>query len=139
MVDVNDQTFVDVGMALLRATAGLTVYPDANGVTPNAPTPPYVRVYANVERTPAQPGNPLSGESSTAMVRWYCTCVGGNEIAVRAVAALVRASLLDINPGIPGFSAGTIRQETSNPPRLDTDAGYQILYQTDVYYLRVYG
>jgi hypothetical protein len=133
--DLLDEQLVNAGLALLRADAGLTVYPDVNGETPDAPPPPYVRVYAYIERPVDAGENNLGGTSGSWTVRWIAHCVGANEIAARAVAMRVRAAWLDVRPTVAGRVCGLIRYDGSQPPRRDNDLGYQVLDQIEMYRL----
>lgn len=136
MADLVDFDLINAALLLLRADTGppaLVVYPDANGVTPPTPTPPYVRVYSSIERPPDAEENNLGGASGSWTVRWYCHCVGGNEYAAGAVAMRVRAALLDVRPTVTGRSCGLIRHDASQPARPDADLGYQVMDQVDVY------
>lgn len=135
MSDLLDEQLVDAGMALLRADSGLTVYPDANGITPESPSPPYVRVYSYIERPSDATENNLNGASGSWTVRWIAHCVGANEIAARAVAMRVRAAWLDIRPVVTGRACGLIRHDGSQPPRRDSDLGYQVFDQVEMYRL----
>lgn len=125
MADLLDKLHMDAGLGLLRADTGLTVYPDAEGNTPDphARADHYVRVYTAIERSAEHPNSTLAGTSDTWTVRWYCHCVGPNEYSATAVAMRVRAALLDVRPVITGRSCGLIRQEAGNPPTRDEMSG----------------
>ncbi len=141
MADLLDKAHIDAALNLLRADVGLTVYPDANGVTPTTPptvngvVQPYVRVYAHIESQFDAPGNTLEHRSGTWTVRWYCHCIGSNDISSNAVAMRVRAALLDVRPVIAGRNCGLIRREASQPANRDEDLGPVLLDRVDVYRL----
>lgn len=134
------QDHADAYLNLLRATANLTVYPLANGAdpgqrVPNGAEPPYVVVDIAIE-TPN--GSKLSGESDVIVARAYCHEVGGDDIACRAVAQMVRAALLDRRPVVPGRSVGLIRHDANRPPDPDESTGSLTVEQTDIYRLATY-
>lgn len=135
MADLDDRTLVDAGLGLLRADRGLVVYPDAEGVVPAAPEPPYVVVHSYVERPAADESHGLDGRSSAATVRWYCHAVGATEPASLAVAMRVRAALLDQRVTVPGWSTGLIRQEAAQPPGRDEAASTPVYTAAVVYVL----
>jgi hypothetical protein len=135
MADLLDKLHIDAALDLLRADAGLTVYPSAEGHVPAEPSPPYVRVYAYIERPPDDPANGLDGRSSAWTTRWYCHCIGANEASATAVAMRVRAALLDVRPTIAGRSCDRIVQEAANPPTRDDSTGSTVLDLVVVYRL----
>lgn len=139
MADELDRLHLDAALDLLRADAALTVYPDAQGFTPTDPPPPYVVVYASIERPADAPGNALAGSSTTWTVRWYCHCVGDGLYAATAVAGRVRSLLLDVVPTITGRVCGPIRQEAGSPPTSrDETTGPQLHDQAVVYRCTTY-
>jgi hypothetical protein len=126
MANLDDRVLIDAGLALLRADAGLVVYPDAEGAVPLSPTPPYVRVYGAVERTPDR----LDGTSGQMTTRWWCHCVGATEPAALAVAMRVRVALLDQR-----VAGGMVRQEVQPPPTRDESTGTAVYDVVAVYRL----
>jgi len=139
MADLLEQQHIDAGLALLRADAGLTVYPNAEGFVPASPAPPYVRVYTHIERPVDATGNALTGLSATWRVRWYLHCVGATEYAAAAVQMRVRTQLLDVRPAIPARNCGLIREESSSPPVRDTSTGVDVMDALAVYGLTTTG
>jgi hypothetical protein len=126
------QAHADAILALLRADASLTVYPDASGKIPAGAAPPYVRVYMHVERPL---GPTMDMVSSRVVARAICHSVGANDIAARAVAQRVAARLLDVRPVIAGRTAWPIRHEQNQPPARDESTGTVVIDQVDVYRL----
>lgn len=139
MADLLDKLHVDAGLNLLRADAGLVVYPDVEGNTPLTPTPPYVRVYPVIESPIDSPNNAVDGRSANWVTRWYCHCVGANEYAAVAVSMRVRAALLDKAVTIAGRSCGLIRREAAIPPQRDDTTGHPIFDAVAVYALATTG
>lgn len=137
MADLFDRQHIDAGLDLLRAVANLTVYPDAEGNVPAAVdmAPQYVRVHTTIERPTGISGaaNKIDGASVTAVVRWYCDCVGPNEYATLAVGMLVRAALLDVVPVIPGRTCGPVRQEAAEPTTRSEGTGVTVYSRPYVY------
>lgn len=129
MTDGLDQALVQAGLDLLGADPQLTVY-DGNA---SGATPPYVLVYAYVDRPMDRPDNPLDGRSATFLARWYCHCVGATASAARAVAQRVRTALLDVRPTVVGLQCGLIRQEDANPPTRDDSTGSPVFDAVLVY------
>ncbi|MFC4107777.1 hypothetical protein ACFOX0_17825 [Micromonospora zhanjiangensis] len=134
------QAHADAFLALLRGTAGLTVYPRPDGAgdgqrVPAGARPPYVVVDVAME-TPE--GSALAGVSDRVTAWAYCHCVGGNDVACRAVAQLVRSALLDRRPVIAGRATGLIRHDANRPPSADESTGELVVEQTDVYRLDTY-
>jgi hypothetical protein len=137
VADLFDAQHIDAGLSLLRADASLTVYPDAEGNVPAAVdmASEYVRVHTAIERPTGISGaaNRLDGLSSTAVVRWYCDCVGPNEYASLAVGMRVRAALLDQIPVIAGRTCGPIRQEAAAPTTRSEVTGIPVYDRVYVY------
>lgn len=135
MADLLDKQHIDAGMALLRADAGLTVYPDEEGFTPKPGDLPdhYVRVYATISRPREADGNALTGLATTWITRWYTHSVGPNEASSTAVAMRVNRALLNQRPVIAGRSCGLIGQEAENPPGLDESTGRAVFDTVVVY------
>jgi hypothetical protein len=136
MADLLDKAHVDAALTLLRADAGLTVYPDAEGNTPAVRAQRYVRVYAHIERPRSAEGNALDSRSVAWTTRWYLHCVGPNEPSATAVAMRANRALMDVRPTIAGRSCDLIEQEASNPPTRDESTGAAVFDQVDVYTLR---
>lgn len=132
------QDHANAFLALLRADSQLTVYPevepdpDSDEVVPAGALPPYVAVHIHMQR---DVGPTLDMRSSRAVMRAYCHCVGGNDIAARAVAQRVAAAVLDVRPNVAGRNTFPIRHDQSVPPRPDKTTGALIVDQTDVYRL----
>lgn len=139
MTDLLEEQHIDAGLGLLRGDTGLTVYPDAEGIVPANPAPPYVRVYTNIDRPLDGSGNKLDGRSATWVVRYYCHCVGANEYAAAAVAMRVRTQLLDVVPTIAGRTCFQIKQDASEPTRRDESTGTTVYTRPVVYRLTTVG
>ena len=134
------QAHADAYLCLLRATANLTVYPEPDAQddgqrVPAGAAPPYVVVDVAVE-TPD--GSTLTGLADRVTARAYCHCVGGNDVACRAVAQMVRGALLNIRPVIEGRTAGLIRHDANRPPAADESSGSLVVEQTDIYRVDTY-
>lgn len=138
MADLLDAQHIDAAPALLRADAGLVVYPDAEGFTPEPRdrAAQYVRWYATIERPRSAEGNALDGRSTVWTTRWYCQCVGENEYASAVVAMRVNRLLDGQVPAIPGRSVNKIEQEVYNPPDRDNSTGQQI-FNTQVVFAMI--
>jgi hypothetical protein len=132
VTDGLDQALANAGLALLTADTSLTVY---DGSVPTGAVPPYVVVYTSVEWPPGAPGDALDGLAGSPTVRWYCRCVGGNEVACRAVAQRVRTQLLNQRPTIAGLNLGLIRHEAGPPPGRDETTGSVVMSALNVYRL----
>lgn len=135
MTDGFDQALANAGLDLLRADTSLTVYPDAEGYVPNSLPDHYVRVYTHIEWPTGAPGDSLDGLSGSPTVRWYCHCIGANDIAARAVAQRVRTQLLNQRPAVTGLGLGLIRQEFTAPPTRDESTGAVVMDAVAVYRL----
>lgn len=120
MTDGLDQALANAGLDLLRADTELTIYGEK---VPDGAAPPYVRVYTWIEWPVDGDGNALDGRSNAAVVRWYCHCIGADDVAARAVEQRVRTNLLDQSPSVAGMSCGMIRHEQSVPPDPDETTG----------------
>lgn len=135
MTDGLDQAIINAGLALLTADASLVVFDGA--VSNPTPTPPYVLVYATVDRPGEDPDNPLNGQSRVWVARWICHCVGGNASAARAVAQRVRTALLDVRPVIAGLSCALIDMEPDGqPPQRDETTGVLVMDQVKTFRLK---
>lgn len=138
------QAHADAILGLLRADAGLTVYPvasgaagSADGIVPLDATPPYVAVHLHMERPlgDGSGGEPLNGATTRAVMRAYCHCVGANDIAARAVSQRVATVLLDARPVVAGRKIFPIRYDFGQPARNDESTGSLVSELTDVYRL----
>lgn len=136
MTDGLDQALIDAGLNLLRADLGPPALVVFDGkVDDPTPKPPYVLVYTTVEWPDGAPADSLDGLSGSPVVRWICHCVGGNEIAARAVAQRARTQLLNQRPTIPGLNLGLIKQEQADPPTKDETTGSLVMDAVCVYRL----
>lgn len=132
------QDHANAFLALLRADPQLVVYPeeepdpDSQDVVPADAQPPYCAVHIHMQRVI---GDTLDMRSSRAVMRAYVHCVGGNDIAARAVAQRVAALVLDVRPVIVGRNTFPIRHDQSVPPRQNKTTGVLIVDQTEVYRL----
>jgi len=137
MADLLDKLHIDAGPDLARAVAGLTVYPNAEGFTPEPPdrAEQYVRFYATISRPRAADGNALNGLSTTWTTTYYAHCVGPNEYSSAAIAMLVNRALIDQRPAIAGRSVGMIGQAAEQPPTRDESTGRAVFDTVVVYEL----
>lgn len=130
------QNHADAFLNLLRAVTtpapALVVH---DGAVPNGATAPYVLVYLATTRPAGGQGNAIDGTSKELTVRAICHCVGGDQIAARAVAARVEGALLDVRPTIPGRSCGLIRQESALDPVRDEGTGTLVMDMVAIYRL----
>lgn len=134
------QAHADAYLGLLRANPNLTVYPEADGDedgqrVPAGAVPPYVVVDVAIE-TPE--GSTVTGLADRMTARAYCHCVGGNDVACRAVAQMVRGALLNVRPTVAGRTAGLIRHDANRPPVPDESSGSLVVEQTDIYRVDTY-
>lgn len=138
------QAHADAILGLLRADAGLTVYPvesgaagSAEGIVPQGATPPYVAVHLYLERPLGEGsgGEALNGATTRAVMRAYCHCVGATDIAARAVSQRVATRLLDARPVVTGRKVFPIRYDFGQPARNDESTGTLVSELTDVYRL----
>lgn len=140
MTDGLDQAIANAGLNLLTTALGQVAppIPVYDSKVPDGATPPYVLVYAIVERPDTDPANAVDGRSRTFMCRWFCHSVGGGQdgVASRAVAQQVRTALLDVRPVITGLAPGLIRKEPGvPPPQRDEQTGDLVLSVAEVYRL----
>lgn len=126
------QAHADAYLALLRADTALTV---CDGSVPQGTVPPYVLVYLADDDPENPDSRSLVGGSARYLVRAYCHCVGGDQIAARAVAQRVRARLLDVVPVVAGRLCFPIRREYSVPPQPDETTGTVVMDAVSVYRL----
>lgn len=136
-MSIDIHAHADAVMGLLRAVSGLTVYPpaepgDTGEIVPDGASPPYVAVHI-------RPGFGLADRVDEATTRGIfditCHCVGGNDIAARAVAQRVVNALLDVVPVIPDRQSYPIRYVDSPPARPDESTGRLVVDQ--VYQFRL--
>jgi hypothetical protein len=132
----NLQDDADAVLDLLYAIGPtLSVYPAAGGgavTVPNGTPPPYATVHFAVGRPL---GGRLPARSTRQLTRIYVHCVGGDDIAARAVSVLVAGALLDVKPAITGRTCFPIRHESHQPPREDESTGVLTVTLTEVYRL----
>lgn len=129
------QDHADALLALLRADVGPPPLAVHDGRVPNAGVPPYVLVYFADTDPEEADSRPLTGRSERYVVRAYCHCVGGDQVAARAVAARVRAALLDAVPTVAGRRCHPIRREDGQPTTRDETTGTLVMDKIDVYRL----
>lgn len=102
------QDHADAGLNLLRADTALTVYDGA--VTGTADHYVLVYTFRNLPGGEQAPDKtPLTGDTATVDMRFYCHCVGVDAIASRAIQARVQAALLDVTPAVAGRACFPIR------------------------------
>ena len=75
----------------------------------------------------------LATVSDRRDVSFQVTSVGLDPEGVRSVAERVRAALLDQRPAVAGRTTWPIRQEGSEPIRLDRDVTPHVFYAVDLY------
>ena len=125
-------------LTLLRAAPPsgdpLTVY---DGYVPAAAVGPYVLVRIT---TTTPEGSSFTNEQDIAVTRIYCHCVaggltiGGDAIAVAAVADRVEQALLNVTPTIAGRNPWPIRDDGDTPPANDdSSTGVTIFTQRVTY------
>lgn len=124
-------------LALLRASADLTVYPETTGgvkLVPDGAAPPYVAVRIAADRPL---GHSLIMASSRLRMRAYCYCVGSNDEAARIVSDLVAKAVLGVRVSVAGRECFPIRHETdhSREPVGDESTNTLVCTLTDVYRL----
>lgn len=136
MADYGDeQAHANAMLALLRAQANLTVYPDEDGgpaTVPNGALPPYVSVHFVSEHID---NNNLTTKSTRTRTRAFVHCVGANDKAARAMAAKVRDAWLDVVPAIPGRSVYPIRHEQTRDPQTTEPVAVTTVTITTIYRL----
>lgn len=137
MSGIDIQAHADAILGLLRARPDLTVYPpedpeDTGEIVPAGAEPPYVAVQI-------RPGFGLAGRvadaTTDAVIDITTHCVGGNDIAARAVAQQVVDALLDVEPVIDGRQSRPIRYLDSPPARPDESTGRLVVDQIYVWRL----
>jgi hypothetical protein len=129
---VTVQAHADAVLTLLRADTSLTVH---DGRVPNGAVPPYVVVYFYDTDPELADSRSVTGGSSRYLLRVYCHCVGGNQIAARAVSQRVRAALLDAAPTVSGRVCFPIRREDGQPVERDESTGTLVHSKVDLYRL----
>lgn len=120
-------------LALLTG-AGLTAY---DGQVDDDPAATYVLVYSYFE-TPDGLAAPDAVSLMAASVvldpRMYVHCVGSTSASARAIAARVRAAVLDVAPSIAGRTCFPIRWREGQPVRRDEEIpGTPVFDQAEVY------
>lgn len=124
------QDHADVWLNLLEPEPNLTIY---DGAVPNGATTPYALIYFTGSRLPMADGNALDGASREFVSRAIVHCVGGDQIAARAVAAKVESRLLDVRPIVSGRTCGLIRQESVLDPVRDETTNVLTMDMVTVY------
>lgn len=104
-----------------------------DGSVPQGAAPPYVLVY--FADNDSRASTPMTGESKRFVMWAYAHCVGGNQIAARAVAQRVRAALLDVKPTVAGRTCFPIRRDDGQPAQRDQSTGQLVQDKVDVYRL----
>ena len=128
MSDLVDELHAQAGLTLLEATPGLGPTRVFDGKVPDpTPEPPYVLVYTTVDWPRDGIGTALGATQVTITTTYNCHCVGLTAAAARAVGMLVRSSLLNVRPVIPGRDCGPIKQEESLPPQRDESTGRLVM------------
>jgi hypothetical protein len=126
------QDHADAVLDLLRADAQLTVY---DGQVTGA-ADHYVLVYT-FRQLPggliAPDKTPLTGDTTTVDMRFYCHCVGANAVAARAVQARVEACLLDVTPAVAGRECFPIRWLDGQQHNRDEETLALVVDTVDVY------
>lgn len=128
------QDHADAVLNLLRADALLTVYDGQ--VTGTADH--YVLVYA-FRQLPggdtAPDKTPLTGDTTTVDMRFYCHCVGVDAIAARAIQGRVQAALLDVTPLVAGRACFPVRWIDGTQSDRNEETGALVVDAVDVYSL----
>lgn len=128
------QDHANAVLNLLRADVSLTVYDGT--VTGTADH--YVLVYT-FRQLPggdlAPDKTPLTGDTTTVDMRFYCHCVGVDGIAARAVQARVQTALLDVTPAVVGRACFPIRWVEGQQVQRNEETLSPIFDAIDVYSL----
>lgn len=128
------QDHADAVLSLLRADASLTVYDGS--VT--GPVDHYVLVYT-FRQLPggdlAPDKTPLTGDTTTVDMRFYCHCVGSDAMAARAVQGRVQAALLDVTPAVSGRACFPIRWVEGTQSNRNEETLGLVVDAVDVYSL----
>lgn len=128
------QDHANAVLGLLIADALLTVYDGK--VTGTADH--YVLVYT-FRQLPtgdlAPDKTPLTGDTTTVDMRFYCHCVGADAIAARAVQARVQTALLDVTPSVAGRACFPIRWVEGQQPERSEETLTPVFDTVDVYSL----
>jgi len=140
MSDLLDEQHAQVGLALLIANPALGAAKVFDGAVPNQVPPapplplPYVIVYTVVSWTRDGIGTALNGTQVTVTTTWNCHCVGETAASARAMAMLVRSSLLNVRPVIAGRNCGPIKL-TDDPqaPQRDETTGRLVMDESATY------
>ncbi|MEU0081367.1 hypothetical protein ABZY58_25995 [Micromonospora tulbaghiae] len=136
-MSIDIQAHADAILGLLRAREDLTVYPppepeDTGQIVPDEADPPYVAVHI---RPGFAMGPSIVLATTRAVFDITAHCVGGNDIAARAVAQQVVDALLDVVPVIAGRQCFPIRYLDSPPVRADESTGRLVVDQVYVFRL----
>jgi hypothetical protein len=132
VTDSIDEALAQVGLGLLRADAGLTVY---DGRVPDGSVLPYVLVYTTVSWPPGAEGNTLTGKRVTASVEWTCHCVAGTASGARVVQQRVRVAFLNQTGAVANRQCGLIKQDEVRAPDRDETTGQLVMDGVSVYSL----
>jgi hypothetical protein len=128
------QDHADAVLNLLRADVLLTVY---DGQVTGA-ADHYVLVYT-LRQLPgadlAPDKTPLTGDTVTVDMRFYCHCVGVDAVAARAVQGRVQAALADVTPSVAGRACFPIRWVEGEQQQRDEETLGLIVDAVDVYSL----
>jgi hypothetical protein len=102
------QDHANAVLNLLRADPLLTVYDGQ--VTGTADHYVLVYTFRQLPTGDLAPDKiPLTGESTTVDMRFYCHCIAADAVASRAIQARVQAALLDVTPSVAGRACFPIR------------------------------
>lgn len=129
------QAHANAVLALLDADDAPPALVVLDGAVPDNVSPPYVLVYFGDSSPEGADGHSLTGTSDRFVMRIVAHCVGGNQIAARAVAQRVRAALLDVTPTVAGRQCFPIRHEDGQPTQRDESTGVLVMDKVDVYRL----
>lgn len=128
------QAHADAVLGLLRADTALTVYDGQ--VTGTADH--YVVVYTFRQLPDGQVApdkTPLTGDTVTVDMRFYCHCIGTDAVAARAVQARVETALLDVTPLVVGRACFPIRWHDGQQASKDEVTLSLVVDNVDVYRL----
>jgi len=126
------QDHADAVLSLLRADAALTVYDGM--VTGTADHYVIVYTFRQLPGGDAAPDKtPLTGDTTTVDMRFYCHCVGVDGVAARAVQARVQAALLDATPAVTGRACFPIRWVEGTQVLRDEETLSPVFDAVDVY------
>ncbi|MFC4146612.1 hypothetical protein ACFO0M_10125 [Micromonospora mangrovi] len=136
-MSIDIQAHANAVLGLLRGVPDLPVYPpeepdDTGQIVPDGAEPPYVAAQI---RPGFALGPSIVAATTRAVFDITCHCVGGNDIAARAVAQQVVNALLDVVPTIAGRQSYPIRYLDSPPARPDESTGRLVVDQTYLFRL----